>query len=120
MKNFTLFLFIFSLFSSHCIAQGAWTQKTSLPGNTRIEAGGFGINGKGYVMCGRLSTSYYNDVWEYNPAGDTWTQKGNFPGSARREPVCFSANGKGYMTTGRDAAGAFATGKAGHPHSAGE
>lgn len=90
-------------------AQGTWTQKTTMPGPPRIEAGSFELNGKGYVVCGRDpgTQTYYTDVWEYDPSTDTWTQKGNFPGAGRREPVTYVLNGKGYLGTGRDLSGAF-------------
>ncbi len=96
MKIFTTAFIFSSLLSANCIAQGVWTQKTSVPDSVRIEAGGFDINGKGYLMCGRHGTNYFKTIWEYNPANDSWTQKANLSGTARRETVCFSIGTKGY------------------------
>ena len=44
-----------------------WTQKTSLEASGRIDAIGFSINNRGYVMLGRAGSSYFDDLWEFKP-----------------------------------------------------
>jgi N-acetylneuraminic acid mutarotase len=44
-----------------------WKQKTSLEGVARIDATGFAIGNRGYVITGRNSSSYYDDIWGFDP-----------------------------------------------------
>jgi len=82
-----------------------WMQKTSVPFIGRMNSVSFSINGKGYIgtgVTGGFSGVPLDDLWEYDPIGDTWTQKASLPGSARSEAVGFSMLGKGYIGTGRN------------------
>jgi gliding motility-associated-like protein len=81
-------------------AQGAWTQKASLPAAERTYAVGFSIGTKGYIGTGENTGSYYNDFWEWDQTSNVWTQKANFPGAARSLATGFSIGTKGYLGTG--------------------
>lgn len=83
-----------------------WTAKKDFEGN-----GGFGIyyasafqtETKGYVVCGKLGSSWYtNECWEYDPIANDWIKKANFPGGVRYGVATFSCNGKGYVGCGAD------------------
>lgn len=83
-----------------------WVQKASYPGNFNSGiyfATGFGVNGKGFICCGKIGSSYYSsEVWEYNPGTNSWIQKTNFPGGVRYGQANFVLNGKAYVGTGTD------------------
>lgn len=44
-----------------------WSQKTNLEASGRSDAIGFSVNNRGYVMLGRLSTNYFDDLFEFKP-----------------------------------------------------
>jgi N-acetylneuraminic acid mutarotase len=48
-------------------ATDLWTEKTQLEASGRIDAIGFAINNRGFVMLGRTGTSYFDDSWEFKP-----------------------------------------------------
>ncbi|MBL0741023.1 T9SS type A sorting domain-containing protein [Chryseolinea lacunae] len=82
-----------------------WTRKADFPGGARTTAAGFAIGNKGYIGTGSytpgdINWTWYNDLWEYDPASDTWTQKASFGERGRGLAVGFSIGGKGYMGTG--------------------
>jgi N-acetylneuraminic acid mutarotase len=83
-----------------------WTAKAPYPGNSGMGiyyASGFAIGGKGYFCCGkRGSSSYSNELWEYNPASNTWTSKANFPLGGRYGGVAFTIGSMAYFGTGTD------------------
>ena len=68
-----------------------WTKKNNFPGSKRSGAGGFAVGGKGYVVSGEHFANghgnWVNDVWQYNPAGDSWVRKADFAGPGRWEPI---------------------------------
>lgn len=93
---------VFLLLAIVTDAQVTWSGKNIFSGQPRFKAAGFDVNGKGYVVGGRVSNSpvtYTNDVWEYDPIDDTWTQKLNFT-YAVVQPVSFSIGNKGYVVGG--------------------
>lgn len=101
-KNLTLILTLFSAFVVN--AQLSWLHKNNFSGQARYKSAGFAINGKGYIVGGRIATSpltYVKDVWEYDPASDSWTQKNNFLYPVV-QPAVFSINGKGYLVGGQN------------------
>jgi len=76
-------------------ATNSWTQKASFPGTGRNGAIGFEIFGKGYVGMGLHrensgANTYYNDLYEYDPATNQWTQKASLPASTRSYCINFS------------------------------
>jgi N-acetylneuraminic acid mutarotase len=88
-------------------ATDVWTKKADFPGEKRRIAVGFSIRSKGYIAMGTDSslTTFYNDLWEYNPDADTiggspWTQKASFPGAGRAAPFCFTIGTKAFIGTG--------------------
>ncbi len=100
-----------------------WTRKSDFPGGARAGAVGFSIGTKGYVGTGDGNSDFfrdgltgyagwsmpqtghdglYNDLWEYDQAGDTWTRNADFMGSARKGAIGFSVGSKGYIGLGYD------------------
>lgn len=77
-----------------------WDRIADFPGNGRVAAVGFAVNGKGYVGTGYDGDNKLRDFWEYDPSTNTWTQKDNFMGNARYKAVGFSINNFGYIGTG--------------------
>jgi len=96
-KMFSLLLFI-ELYNI-IVAQGNWTQMTSLPASARWGASSFSIGGKGYVGMGYDGTNHYGDLWEYNPGTNIWTQKAGLT-VGRRLCASFVVNGNGYVCLG--------------------
>lgn len=47
-----------------------WEEKTTLEGSTRMEAVAFTVANKGYIMTGRSSSYYYDDIWCFYPDDD--------------------------------------------------
>lgn len=84
-------------------AANVWTQKAPYPGGGIYYATGFGINGKGYICCGKIGpSSYSNSLWEFNPSNNTWTMRAAFPGGVRYGLCSFVVNNKAYVGTGAD------------------
>ena len=44
-----------------------WLERTPLEGSARTDAIGFSINQRGFIMLGRIGTSYFDDLWEFKP-----------------------------------------------------
>ena len=80
----------------------SWTPKANVGTIPRVEAYGFSLMGKGYIMCGASWSSGFNysDMYEYDATTDTWTQLPDFPGLGRRYLDGFEINNKAYMTCG--------------------
>ena len=68
----------------------------------RMEAAGFALNGKGYVLTGDNISSgdNYKDMWELDPTTDTWKRIEDFDGTARRYLSATEHNGYGYVGLG--------------------
>jgi hypothetical protein len=92
-------------------ATDGWAQKSSLPGPARTDAVAFAppnANGKVYVSTGYDSpepsyynpSSYYNDLWAYNPATDNWARKADLPAAGRGQAVGISLPTAGVVSTG--------------------
>ena len=79
-----------------------WTRLPDFPGQPRIGAVSFVLNGKGYMGVGYNGTDKLNDFWEFDPATNLWTQKANFMGTPRYGSVGFALNNLGYIGTGYD------------------
>ncbi|PRD50696.1 Kelch repeat-containing protein [Sphingobacterium gobiense] len=82
-----------------------WAPIASFPGQSRTEAVGFSIGGKGYVGTGQSLVSGvsedFNDFWCYNPATDEWEEIAPFPGDARYGAVAFTLGNYAYVGLGR-------------------
>lgn len=83
-----------------------WTEKDDWEGNFGggvYYASAFATPLKGYLVCGKLGSSYYsNELWEYDPVTDDWVKKANFPAGTRYGASAFSIAGKGYVGCGAD------------------
>lgn len=44
-----------------------WEERTALEGATRTDAVGFAINNRGFLMLGRIGSTYFDDAWEFKP-----------------------------------------------------
>ncbi|MDX2174569.1 MAG: kelch repeat-containing protein [Bacteroidota bacterium] len=82
---------------------GKWIYKTPLPSNKRNGSVAFTINNKAYVGCGSNGSSYYIDLWEFDPSSaTTWTQKTSLPVGARNYAIGFAIGNNGYIGLGKD------------------
>lgn len=98
----TLFTpFVLALTAGTLIAQpGTWTQRTSLPSDSRDRAMAFRVDGYGYLTGGKDNSVDFPDLYRYDTVGDSWEQRADFPGTPRHGAVAFSAGGKGYLCFG--------------------
>ncbi|HEY0030518.1 MAG TPA: kelch repeat-containing protein [Bacteroidia bacterium] len=87
-------------------ATNMWTPKASFPGNSGMGiyyASGFAVSGKGYLSCGKEGASNYsNDLWQYDPVGNSWLQKTDLPGGERYGAFAFVIGNYAYVGTGTD------------------
>lgn len=85
-------------------ATNVWTSKAPYPGNSGggiYYASGFSLLGKGYVCCGkRGSSSYSNELWQYNPLTNTWLARAPLIGIARYGAAAFVIGNYAYVGTG--------------------
>ncbi|MEL1253298.1 kelch repeat-containing protein [Flavobacterium sp. DGU38] len=44
-----------------------WVERTALEGAARTDAVGFAINNRGFLMLGRIGSTYFDDAWEFKP-----------------------------------------------------
>jgi N-acetylneuraminic acid mutarotase len=81
-----------------------WTSLASMPGIGRIGGISFSLKGKGYIGLGAkngmATSSYRNDLYEYDPALNIWSEKAVFPGLARVDASYFVINEKAYAGLG--------------------
>lgn len=80
-------------------AADVWVQKASLGDGARMNAVGFGIDGKGYVGTG-YDGGPKQDFYQYDPVADQWLRKADFAGGERQQATGFGINGKGYLGQG--------------------
>lgn len=82
----------------------SWTQKAAFSGGNREGAVSFVINGEGYVCAGGKvangSTTYFTDLWQYDPGTNAWSAKANLPATGRMNGVGLSGLGSGFIATG--------------------
>ncbi len=92
-------------------ATNAWSQQANIPGVLRFRsyATGFGIDDRGYMVCGADSGFYKNDLWQYDPSTNTWNPKAAFPGKPRIKAFSFVDRGIAYVGGGIDTGGAELT-----------
>lgn len=89
-------------FNEYIRSTDTWVARTPCPGPVRYGVSGFGLNGKGYLVCGWSGSpaTPLHDVWEYDPVADSWTQKNDFPGSARYSCISVATSTRGYLGLG--------------------
>lgn len=44
-----------------------WVERTALEGASRTDAVGFAINNRGFLMLGKIGSTYFDDAWEFKP-----------------------------------------------------
>ena len=93
-----------------------WATFAGFPGDKRMGAVAFTINGQMYVGTGINNGTIDTDFWSYNPTGDVWTQKRNtanqttgsdiydYSAVARNNAVSFVIGSFGYIATGSNGA----------------
>lgn len=88
----------------YSFAGNSWTTMSDFPGTARRYGLGFSLNGRGYIFGGQNGTTYYDDLWEYNPNTDTWSEKTSAPisRSALSGGSIDTINNKFYFTQGWD------------------
>ena len=93
------------------ISLAAWTAMTALPAAARWGGVSFSLNGYGYYGLGTSDPVFfqvfYQDLWKYDPIGNSWTQMANFPLAARGFCASFSSATKGYVVGGYGAGPAY-------------
>jgi N-acetylneuraminic acid mutarotase len=80
MRNFLLLFLLNFSFVALLSAQNSWSSISAFGGQYVNGSTGFSVNGKGYV-CGGTSVMWAtgNELWEFDPTGNSWTQKANVP-----------------------------------------
>lgn len=76
-----------------------WTSRSPLPATTRYSGRGVGIGNFAYIFgglngIGNSTSTFFNDLWQYDPSTDSWVQKTNYPALGRGYPTVFALNGK--------------------------
>jgi N-acetylneuraminic acid mutarotase len=76
-----------------------WTSKAAFPGMARYGGRGATINNKGYAFggingTGTSSSSFFNDLWEYDATNNTWLQRMGISGNGRQYPSVFVLDNK--------------------------
>ncbi len=52
---------------AYIISNDTWIRRTAFEGASRSGAVGFAVKNRGYITCGKSSSTYYDDVWEFHP-----------------------------------------------------
>ncbi len=52
---------------AYLITTDLWIRRTAFEGASRSGAVGFTAQGRGYITCGRSSSNYFDDVYEFHP-----------------------------------------------------
>lgn len=81
-----------------------WTQVSSLPpGKERQYACGFSNAQFGYVFGGITGNSFLNDLWKYEPAGNSWQTASSLPMEGRMGSSVFVIGDTAYIMGGKTA-----------------
>lgn len=70
---------------------GKWVQKAAFPGEAKIRATSFVLDGKAYIAGGQS-----DELWMYDPVADSWTQKNSSP-KPMDNPINFVIGNKAYV-----------------------
>jgi hypothetical protein len=81
-----------SKFYQYNPSENSYIEVAPFPGGQRLEAISFVIGDYAYVGLGGV-----NDLWRFDPIGNTWTEMADFPGY--EYGVGVAVNGKGYIVT---------------------
>lgn len=52
---------------AYVISSDQWIRRTAFEGAARSGAVGFAVQNRGYISCGKSSSQYFDDVWEFHP-----------------------------------------------------
>jgi len=103
---FTLNNYGYVIFSDNSVWQFSadslsWTRKANFPGEARVMAVSFVMNGSAYIGCGRTysGSGIFDDFWKYDPATDSWVFVTRIP-KPRHSAVAFTVNNKAYIGFG--------------------
>lgn len=93
--------------SIHFINEGiySWKEKAHFPGQGRVDALTFSLNGKGYIGTGlnyedSANEQYFSDFWEYDPVSNNWSRIDDLPGPGRAGAVAMKINEEVYVGLG--------------------
>jgi N-acetylneuraminic acid mutarotase len=86
-----------------------FTQLSNFPGIARDNLVAFVYNNKAYVGMGGYFSTYYSDMWRYDPGADSWTALDTFPGVKRRNAMSFTLGNYGYVGMGYGKSGSIYT-----------
>lgn len=93
--------------SVHFINEGiySWNRRKEFPGQGRVDALSFSLNGKGYVGTGLnygdvANEQYFSDFWEYDPVSDNWSRIDDLPGDPRAGAAMMKINNTVYVGLG--------------------
>jgi len=90
-----------TLLYDYNIQVNAYTKKEDMPGLLRSFPSSFFINGKLYYGFGQSGSTYFNDLWSYDPTLNQWKEVAGVPISARGRMICFTINNKAYLGFGK-------------------
>ena len=76
-----------------------WTSIANYPGSSGQSSVAFSVNGYGYVFGGWDGSSAVNELWSYNPSGNSWSQKTSAPISGI-SPTAFVIDGYAFVGAG--------------------
>ncbi len=79
----------------------SWSQVADMPGETRSNAVGFTLLGRGYIACGGNIDEQY-DMWSYNTLLNLWNQVADYPGAAAGNNIAFVIQNHAYVGLGND------------------
>ena len=83
--------------------KGKWIYIVPFSGAPRNGAVAFNINNKGYICSGLNGTTFYSDMWEFDPLlSNPWILKTSFPGGKRTSAAGFVIGNNGYVGAGND------------------
>lgn len=83
------------------LSQGVWTQRAAFPGFGRNEATAFSDGTFIYFGGGtEILGPKHNDLWRYDPAGNSWTPLDSMPAMRRFCAFSFSIGSRGYVGAG--------------------
>jgi len=77
-----------------------WTRVADFPGEGRVGAVAFSIDGIGYVGMGRYGQNKFKDFYAYDPDQDAWTVVASYGGDKASFGVAFVIGEAAYVCTG--------------------
>ena len=79
-----------------------WSQIADLPVTQgRQYACSFSNDTLGFIFGGENGSTFFNDLYAYDPIPDSWTVKSTLPADGRSGAACFTIGNKAYIVGGR-------------------